>query len=387
MQNKPCQEPCGCGCASTVLERNRYFTGKYMTARDFAGEQEYFLSRHREHNRLLHGWGVVCGLRVVRHPNPECAERWVVVRAGVALDCRGRELVLCHDTPLELPPRETPFLIALRYGEEEVEPVPALFAEGACDPARREANRVRETARLVFLHLDEVEPDCWRQAGGDSEPPCHDDCGGDLPGPAGVCLEPRCPCGDTVPLALIRPSGELEIDLDGRRTLPVPGDFLTHVTRINWPHGGEVTLSYLRNELQGRLEVRFDRRLEEGSDIGDGGDGTGINEHTFVVQYGGVQKDLEFLSAADDGLPQVEDGCVAVFRIDPDLLSRRSNLAGNVVYVTLKCDFILDCHGNPVDGNHLRGRLPTGDGNPGGTFESWFRVVADGAPKAKEDNR
>jgi len=401
MRKKSCQEPCGCGCGSTVLERNRYFTGKYMTARDFAGEQEYFLSRHREHNRLLHGWGVVCGLRVVRHPNPECARRWVVVRAGVAIDCKGREIVLCKDTPLELPlPRKDwekdqqqatvedtddvlnePFLIALRYGEEEIEPVPALYAEGACDPSRREANRVRETARLVFLRLDDVKPGCWLVPGGDPEGPCHDDCDDELPGPAGVCLEPCCPCGDAVPLALIQPPypGEFEIDLDGRRTLPVPGDFLTHVSYINWPHGGEVALSELR-EREGRLKIRFDRRLSEPD-----GERTGINEHTFVVQYGGVQKDLELLYAADDGGPKVEDGRVAVFQIDPDFLNRRSNLAGNVVYVTLKCDFILDCHGNPVDGNHLRGRLPTGDGTPGGTFESWFRVVADGA--AKEERR
>jgi hypothetical protein len=45
--------------------------------------------------------------------------------------------------------------------------------------------------------------------------------------------------------------------------------------------------------------------------------------------------------------------------------------------VTLRCDFILDCHGNPVDGTHLRGRLPTGNGTMGGNFESWFRVVSD----------
>ena len=400
MRKKPCQEPCGCGCGSTVLERNRYFTGKYMTARDFAGEQEYFLSRHREHNRLLHGWGVVCGLRVVPHPNCECARRWVIVRAGVAIDCKGREIVLCKDTPLELPlPREDweeqqqqqqevyrePFLIALRYDEEEIEPVPALYAEGACDPARREANRVRETARLVFLRLDEVEPDCWLTPGGGDpgEGPCHDDCDDELPGPAGTCLEPSCPCGDAVPLALIRPyPGEFEIDLDGRRTLPVPGGLLTHVSYVNWPHGGEMTIAELR-EQEGRLKVRFDRRLRAPD-----GERTGINEHTFVVQYGGVQKDLELLYAADDGGPRTEeDGRVAVFQIDPDFLNRRSNLAGNVIYVTLKCDFILDCHGNPVDGNHLRGRLPSGDGIPGGTFESWFRVVAGGAAQAKEERR
>src|SRR5262249_55744294 len=103
MRTERPQEPCATGCGYIATERNRYFTGKYMTARDFSGEQEYFLSRHRLHNRVLHGWGIVCGLRVVRHPDPGCAHRWVVVRAGIALDCCGREVVLPRDTAFELP--------------------------------------------------------------------------------------------------------------------------------------------------------------------------------------------------------------------------------------------------------------------------------------------
>jgi hypothetical protein len=49
----------------------------------------------------------------------------------------------------------------------------------------------------------------------------------------------------------------------------------------------------------------------------------------------------------------------------------------HVIHVTLRCDFLVDCHKNPVDGDHLCGRLPSGNGVPGGTFESWFRVVDD----------
>ena len=40
-------------------ERQHYFEGKFMSARDFRDEQHYFLSRRRAHNRLLHGWGAV----------------------------------------------------------------------------------------------------------------------------------------------------------------------------------------------------------------------------------------------------------------------------------------------------------------------------------------
>jgi hypothetical protein len=126
--------------------------------------------------------------------------------------------------------------------------------------------------------------------------------------------------------------------------------------------------------VQGRLEVRFDRKL-----LDNEGEATGINEHTFIVQYGGVQRDVEFLPSTDDS-PTMEEDCLAVFRIEPSKLDpneRRANIAGNVVYVTLKCDFILDCHENPVDGDHMRGQLPSGNGMAGGVFESWFRVTYD----------
>ncbi len=40
--------------------------------------------------------------------------------------------------------------------------------------------------------------------------------------------------------------------------------------------------------------------------------------------------------------------------------------------VILKCDFLLDNDGRSVDGDFLGGTLPSGDGVPGGDFESWF---------------
>src|SRR5262245_45906343 len=84
-------------CGSPILERNRYYTGKFMTARDFQGEQDYSRSRRQLHNRLLHGWGVVCGLGVKHHPRQECRNTTVVVKAGVAIDCCGREVVITED--------------------------------------------------------------------------------------------------------------------------------------------------------------------------------------------------------------------------------------------------------------------------------------------------
>lgn len=377
-------------CDYIADERNSYFTGKYLTARDFADEQSYFLSHHRLHNRLLHGWGIVCGLKVVHHPRPDCRKRWVVIHPGIALDCCGRELIVKCESPFELPlPRageqeaddgdvevmREPFLLVLRYVEEKTEEVPVLYSEGQCDPKHKEANRIREKAVLDVIPLKKVKGNCWLNPEGDPKAHCRDDCGDELPGPGKSCLKPVCQCGEFVPLALIKPGyspdDQFEIDLLGRRYLPTPPELLTHIVHVNWPHGGEVSLDDLNHRMRRRLEVRFDRKLLRAE-----GDRIGVNAFTFVVQYGGIQRTLEFLPSEND--PGVEEDCVAVFTIDRDYIesNRRhgKNIAGSTVYITLKCDFILDCHNNPVDGNFLRARFPSGDGVPGGIFESWFNV-------------
>ncbi|HEV2834177.1 MAG TPA: hypothetical protein VGW58_02610, partial [Pyrinomonadaceae bacterium] len=353
------------------------------------------------------------------HPRQDCAKRWVVVQSGIALDCCGRELIVPCEQPFELPlPREEepangyekekteaaalrprkplpheeaepasdysgetdlPFLLVLRYVEEEIERVPALFSEGECDPSRKEANRIRETAVLDVVRLDDVEGNCWVNPEGDPDTPCRDDCGDVIPGPGRSCLQPLCPCGDVVPLALITASDDpdkpFEIDLKGRRNLPTPPEYLTHIVDTNWNHGEEVTLSTINDDWNRQLVVTFDRKL-----LPADGEKTGIGPITFLVQYGGVQQAVEFLPYDGDNPPVLDGDCKAVFTIDSDYIrtgrARRGNtIVDNVVYVTLKCDFILDCHNNPVDGDFLRARFPTGNGVPGGVFESWFRVV------------
>ncbi len=64
-------------------------------------------------------------------------------------------------------------------------------------------------------------------------------------------------------------------------------------------------------------------------------------------------------------------GTRATFTIPP---GRLEELAGRTLFITLKCDFLLDRRGGPVDGGHLGGQLPGGRGVPGGLFESWFEV-------------
>ena len=389
----PCGSPCSPPCGSLSLERGCYFTGKLMTARDFQDEQTYFLDRLRFQNRVHHGFGVVCGLEVEHHPDPDCRECWVIVHPGVAIDCCGREVVLREQQVIKLPlegcidegdPYELPFLLGIEYTEVSAEPVPTLYAPGDCDPHKLQPSRIRECYRLVFKRLADVDPDCWLTTGGDMGSPCGLDCEcGDSPtGFGGSCLEPNCPCGGVVPLALFTDDPEkgqyFGIDTAGRRRLPVPADQLTHIAGINWPHGGVLTLDELK-DMNGRLEVRFDGEIQRSDD-----EGTGVNEFTFEVQYGGVTQGREYMQwQQDDGgvyKPKLESSCLAVFTIDEDLYKRNPSLAENNVFVTMYCNFILDCNDNPVDGAHLRGRLPTGSvgrGEPGRVFRSWFRVVRD----------
>jgi hypothetical protein len=165
----------------------------------------------------------------------------------------------------------------------------------------------------------------------------------------------------------------------GRPQMPPPADYLTHICRINWPHGGTVTLSQLQRMR--RLRVTFDRPLQdpEPGERSDSGP-IGVNACTFLVQFGGPGGSLEVVEYAPGRPPHLSaDGRKATFTINPDRRRERGDyhyLAGHIVFVTLLCDLLHDCRNLSVDGNHL-GKLPSGDGIAGGTFYSWFRVVHD----------
>ena len=78
------------GIATSGLERLRYFPRQLLTADDMRAEQEYFREKQRRHNRLLHGWGVVCGLEVVL--DAETGPLAVCVCPGYALGPFGDEI-------------------------------------------------------------------------------------------------------------------------------------------------------------------------------------------------------------------------------------------------------------------------------------------------------
>ena len=60
-------------CEDIPVERMRWFTGRFVTARDLTDEQRYMVHRRWLINRTLHGEGVLCGLEVVPHERDDCA--------------------------------------------------------------------------------------------------------------------------------------------------------------------------------------------------------------------------------------------------------------------------------------------------------------------------
>ncbi|HYB76584.1 MAG TPA: hypothetical protein VEE85_00155 [Candidatus Bathyarchaeia archaeon] len=87
-------------CDSTIAELPRYYPRQLITPDDLTLEQNYFRDRMRRHNRLLHGWGVVCGATVcpVTTTNSDGTVSFtpwqVKVQKGYILGPYGDEIIL-----------------------------------------------------------------------------------------------------------------------------------------------------------------------------------------------------------------------------------------------------------------------------------------------------
>src|SRR4029078_3789781 len=155
-----------CGvCATSQFERNNYFYGKQFTVRDLQQEQSYFNDKRYLINRMVLGWGVVCGLDVYW----DSSKRKIVVKPGMALDCCGHEIVVCEDQYLSLDDNDDDccfeqdqkrvgkFVLCLEYNDCFSEPVD-LPPAGCDDKGKTEYNRIRDTFRLRLKNWDDACP-------------------------------------------------------------------------------------------------------------------------------------------------------------------------------------------------------------------------------------
>ena len=447
-------------CDIPTLCRNNYFTGKLLTERDFTAEQHYFMDKLRLHYVALHGWGVVCGLKV--KPHLYCPDRRIVVEAGLAIDGCGREIRVLKeiddvlldmefekpseqseepcppepkvdqerepkpkvegshesaqvappqrqyviDEPSEPPgqpsepclpaPSRYTLYICLRYAECQTEFMPAPFDECACDNAGQRPNRICQSYEIKILTeepagIKDIKARRDKCKIGDCESLYHqllDDC----PKPSDF---------DCIPLAVINdytPGQKItEAMIDNqtyRVVLPsvsvldqlircilekLPTKKLTRIEDYNWDHEASYTCHEFMDEFIGddkgprNFWIQFENRLFE----------AGLTRRTFQATI------VRFPDEAGPGRPEIAP--VRVWwsndnhRINLEIDRRYAQTLHNLrfdLYIRLRCNLLVDERGYPVDGelhavldeNNYDLAPYTGDGIPGGLFESWIRV-------------
>jgi|1186.fasta_scaffold231615_2 hypothetical protein len=157
-----------CAADLVSLERTRFFPRQLVGADDLTQDQLYFREKLRRHNRLLHGWGIVCGAGVT----PDGCK--AVVSPGYILGPYGDEILIDQETSIDVckqdsvtsldcgdvdvwcgdPPRvkegETVYL-AVRYVERAARPVRVPGCGCGCDESECEYSRTRDGFELKVL--------------------------------------------------------------------------------------------------------------------------------------------------------------------------------------------------------------------------------------------
>jgi hypothetical protein len=373
--------------------RLSYFHGQMLAARDFQGEQAYFVEKLRLRNRCLHGYGVACGLQVSPIPAADPCDTGsddhqprVTLHPGVALDPLGNEIVIRSGCPVEL--------LTLLCGKDR-----DTFHDGDCVYLCVEyCERAAGPTRGVYVDTCGDATECeygWRQ---DSyrirvtlTPPDNDGCGD-------PCCEPgQDPC---LLLARIddvhqgRPVPEDVIHLGVRR--PLSRYRFTTITGINWQHDAHYTPDQAADLLgahddDGGLRVHFSkdvhtRCLTQGIvDVQVAEGGRGRHADTYLI-------DGRIEGRADEPFTR----CLRWRQTSGESLQN-----GDRVLITVRTPFILDRCCRPVGGTHVGGRVPllpgceqvrhepdfcptppsgagpwtSGTGAGAGVFESWFYIT------------
>ena len=407
-------EPGGDFHSSCVLlpdfKRLHYFYGQMLGVADFQTEQNFFREKLKLHNRCLHGYGVVCGLKVVPDPKaPPCQPAGdaevkdirtklealqkqraeavakgdeqkvkqldaeieelrrqldkvrteecdaeiptrVQIECGLAIDCCGNELLVRHELSVDL----------WRY------------------LSRDDRNRVTDGGHTIYLSLcyceEPINP---------SRPVLPDSCGAisdcnygmlrdsvrvhvsvDPPEPDKRCATCCNACGEEcVLLARIDefyrgwPIDPENIHNEVRR--PITIYQYTTITGISWTDGAEYTeneaetlMGVNPNESEqgpkGYLLVTFSRPVRTSTIK------PGVIDVWMIEGGGGRRSDIFNLEVEYVDLPQTPTTDRIRFRVKTD----ESPNPGDRVLITLRAARLLDECCRPVDGANTGGRTP-----------------------------
>jgi hypothetical protein len=398
---------CQCDvCKVQYFERNSYFHGKMLSARDLKAEQDYFNEKRWLINRMVLGWGIVCGLEV------EVKNGCLYVSRGLALDCCGHEILICERKGLHVnkiaeqlkvdpcePFRPIRWVLCLEYQECKTEPVKL---PDACEKEEGGYNRIRDHYRLTFRSWD---PDNYNYQSDPDQPcpkdqsdPCcpYDNLGrGSSIHQALLAASRECSkCKDCECIVLAtgmldpNPSRYPEIRLDEdswkyRRIVYTNAALanlihcfhveLAHITEINWRPGSNYKVNdFLYLLTDEHLQIKFDKPL---------------NEHTVTEPR---TFRLSIFIATDKGNCPVQllipverieysyDTATYYFDhrcIENHLRRTCHQLAKPAeVELILHGSMVLDERGRALDAE-LIGDFPTGNGVQGGEFITYFTVV------------
>lgn len=136
------------------FERNRFFNGKLMTARDMRAEQWYHAERLETVTGQAIGWGIVCGLGAWINPAGDGGPRpRAVVESGIAIDKAGQIVVVPEEDsqpfPEAIDSTNQEVSVYLRHDTCLTESVPAHGSEDACKE-ECDYNRTVETYEIII---------------------------------------------------------------------------------------------------------------------------------------------------------------------------------------------------------------------------------------------
>lgn len=422
-----CQEhPCDSGL------RNNYFDGKPVTPAMYRVEQSYLLERRRLLNRAIHGWGVVYGMAVT------VRDGCLIIGKGLALDECGRELLQVTKLQtrladlLELGNRALPrgkdgaapkcWLLSAHYAERNLDPVPV---KDRCNCEHTAWDHVCETVRYSLTPCDckdscgdgscELQCECPEGA-------CCEKCGtrrGDrclcehLTGQDYSCKGGRLceieeSCGgvirvdltNSVKLACVKlTNGDCDewsvesIDACGPRRLVKRNDLLfdliqgcdlTHIARTSWEawHRGEVAFEQFQAALPRDFWIEFSRPVRAATVRPDCFAITALlpesKEHWLEPDRVPIDR-IETTPAGAEFIQRAQ----LVFGekwLTEMMRETRPDFVG--IEIEVYGDFIADCNGRTIDANPVGlSAVPTGNGTPGGTYRSGFRIAAQRSTK------
>ncbi len=438
MKNGDHYHNCGV-CDSAPFERNHYFYGKSLSVRDFQLEQDYFNAKRRLLNRTIHGWGIVCGLKVDPDYNGFRVER------GMALTCCGDEIVVCDEQYVCMKDlakvlgndREVKAVLCLEADECKTEQV-ELPAEKCNCEEKHEFNRIRDGFRIRARRWDDVKACVKRSKVDCPHPPRVDGCKTEQLHEylARVISEGCADCGDCkcVPLASFTvrrrsltgdkklttskegcspnpddPAAQAEIevtDVDAWTLRKyVYGNARLHgliecyhgnfarIIRVSWREDSQVTMKGVGGDhymswtefadlAHSGLKVTFDRDMNCDT----------INSNTFLVVVK-VKDDTEwYLKPYYIDKTTIETSSkncyTATLTFDSEFIKDEIDDVpsriddGIIVEIILRGSLIKDKGGQPLDGENIylyadpHEPKTSGNGTGGGDFVDWFRVGA-----------